>query len=86
MQLKIEENQDNIHELINACLLAKKKGFNSFSIDASDFSGIVFDFKKVSTEKERLIQQVTKAREEYEQLKKELKDLGWWVTKDSINK
>lgn len=76
MQLKIEENQDNIHELINACLLAKKKGFNSFSIDASDFSGIVFDFKRVSTEKERLIQEVTKAREEYEELKRELKELG----------
>ena len=58
MQLKIEENEDNIHELINACLLAKKKGLNSFSIQA-DFSEIIFDFKRVSTEKERLIQQVT---------------------------
>lgn len=76
MQLKIEQNEDNIHELINACLIAKKKGFNSFSIDASDFSEIIFDFKRVSTEKERLIQQVTKAREEYEELKRELKELG----------
>ena len=75
MQLKIEENQDNIHELINACLLAKKKGFNSFSIQA-DFSEIIFDFKRVSTEKESLIQQLTKAREEYEELKRELKELG----------
>ena len=75
MQLKIEENQDNIHELINACLLAKKKGFNSFSIQA-DFSEIIFDFKRVSTEKERLIEQLTKAREEYEELKRELKELG----------
>jgi len=76
MELKIKQNEDNIHELINACLIAKKKGFNSFSIDASDFSGIVFDFKRVSTEKERLIQEVTKAREEYEELKRELKELG----------
>ena len=76
MQLKIEENHYDIHELINACLIAKKKGFNSFSIDASDFSEIVFAFKKVSFDKERLIQQVTKAREEYEELKRELKELG----------
>lgn len=75
MEFKAQQNKDNIHELINACLIAKKQGFNSFSIEYSSYSGIVFEFKRVSTEKERLIKQLTKAREQYEQLKEELKEL-----------
>ena len=75
MEFKTQQNKDNINELINACLIAKKQGLNSFSIDSVNYSGIVFEFKRVSTQKERLVKQLTKAREEYEQLKQELKEL-----------
>tara|TARA_R110000744_G_scaffold133917_1_gene242614 strand:- start:7399 stop:7629 length:231 start_codon:yes stop_codon:yes gene_type:complete len=76
MKVKINHKKDTLHELINACLIAKKEGLNSFKIEFQTSNYVEISFKRVSTEKERLIQEVTKAREEYEELKRELKELG----------
>ena len=75
MEFTIKQNKDNLHELINACLIAKKEGLNSFTgydyVAGGDF--LSFEFKRIPTEKERLIKELDKARLEVEELKAKIK-------------
>ena len=75
MEFKIKENRDNLHELINACLVAKKEGFKSFTAFPYVTGGrfLLFEFKRTPTEKERLIKELDKARLEMEELKAKIK-------------